>query len=36
MTLVRWLRMLRATRLDSYPSSSITERTLAKVAVATP
>ena len=36
ITLVRWLRRLRATRLASYPSSSMTTCTRATVAAATP
>ena len=36
MTFVRWLRRLRATRLDSYPSSSMTRCTRCDVACATP
>ena len=36
MMSVRWLRMLRAMRLDSYPSSSMARRTRAAVAMATP
>src|SRR5258708_2335377 len=36
ITLVRWLRRLCATMLDSYPSSSITACTRARVSAATP
>src|SRR5665647_243762 len=36
MTFVRWLRRLLATRLGSYPSSSITRCTRSLVAAATP
>jgi hypothetical protein len=36
MTFVRWLRRLRATRLDSYPRSSMTAWTREEVFGATP